>query len=221
MNFLLSLIVFSYVSVAFYFAINNALSVKTVDYTQYNFALNNTQYGRSVESAAMIKKNDISILKTSCESTRYSISQLIVPNITYYDELNAQNKSCHDYLDSLNRTLQEVKNNGTLDLLGQGVCLFLNTTINYQYKRLTLNVYDFYYYVFPTSDPIFTNSSTLYIDSCVPIIFKGGPKMNKTYTSGIDSVGAVNYLEIGEEKVKIQMQTGMQTVQLNNFQIIN
>ena len=221
MNFFLSVVIFCYVSIAFYVSINNALSVRKIDYTQYNYALNNTQYGTSVENATVVKKNDIQILKTSCESTRYQISQVIVPNMTYYDELEAQNKTCQDNLDSLNRTLQEVKNNGTLDLLGQGTCLFLNTTISYQYKRLTLNLFDFYYYVFPSSNSIFTNSSTFYIDSCVPKIFMGGPVMKKTYTSGIVSVGGVDYLEIGDEKVKIVMQTGMQSVQLDNFQIIN
>ncbi len=218
--FFLSICIFAYSSVAFYFAISNALGFQVIDYTYYNYVLNNTQNAKSVEGATLLKKNEIQILKTGCESTRYQIGQVIVPNMTYYNEMYAQNKTCHDQLDALNKTLQEVKNNGTLNVLTSGTCIFLNTSIPFEYKRLSLNTYDFYYYVFQSST-IFTNYSVLYIENCSPSIFVGGPLMNKTYTSGIDSVGGVSYLEIGEEKVKIQMQTGMQNITLNNFQIIN
>jgi hypothetical protein len=216
------LFISAYSFVAFYFAVNNILNIHHIDYTDYNYVANDTQYARSVEVAAMLKKNEIEILKTTCESVRYQLSQVIIPNITYIEEMKAQNKTCHEHLDNVNRTLQEARNgNGTTILLDVGTCLFLNTTIDYLYKRLTLTGYDFYYYQFPESNSIFTNSSVFYIESCVPNIFQGSVLINKTYTSGINSVGGVSYLEMGQGKLKIQMQTGMQTVQLEDLQIIN
>ncbi len=221
MGLFVTLSIFSYSALAFYIAINNIIIDKTnnVNRRLYNYVLNNTQNAKSIEVATTLKKNDLDILETSCGSVRYQINQTIIPNVTnFYNELYAQNSTCQDNLDYINRTLQEIKSNGTLTVLGDGTCTFVNVSVSYLYKRYTLNGYDFYYYIFSTSDPVFTNSSTVYIETCVPIIFKG-PLMNKTYTSGISSVGAVSYLEIGEEKLKIQFVTGLQTIQLIDFQI--
>lgn len=218
----LHVFIFAYSSVSFYFAVRNIININQIDYTQYNYALNDTQNAESIRVAAMVKKNDLIILKTACESARYQVSQVVIPNVTYYNELVAENKTCQDNLDTLNRTLNEIKNNGTTTVLWEGTCQFINgTLVNYAYKRFTLNTYDFYYYIFPTSIPVFTNSSTVYIDNCLPIIFQGTPLTKKTYTSGLILTGGVSYLEIGQEKLRIELVTGMQNVQLDNFQIIN
>jgi len=165
-------------------------------------------------------------LTTSCNAVGAELIQInaSLPNVTYYDTMYASGDACNSEINSLNLTFIELKSNSTIATLGNGYCKLISDIeedpeVLFFYRRLTINGFDFYYYVFPLSLPVSSNGTVFTISQCVPTIFDG-PIVRQGYKSGFVAGGAnVSYIDIGLESVNITMTSGFQTIQFSNFQI--
>jgi hypothetical protein len=233
----ITLLVFSFSSVAFYVSLNNYLidqadqSTIQVQYAIHNQALRNTITLRAVEDGAMLEKRHIEALTATCNSLDVNVSLVDAQTtIDLYDSLNATiasaNRSCHASLDALNRTIQQIINTSTVTptTVGDGECQ-INTDLSpyglyrstFFYRRLTLNGVDFYYYVFPTSPIVPTNGTIVRIENCSPVIFQG-PVVQQTYKLGGVAGDGVEWIFTGNGAIELVLQSGNRTVELTGFQ---
>lgn len=95
-----------------------------------------------------------------------------------------QNQTCFDDIanltQKLNWLLNAISSNATL--VSSGICRLGNftTNVNFNYKLLSLNGVDFYYYEFFNSTDVVDASYPFFIHGCSPQLFRGQPTVNKT-----------------------------------------
>lgn len=229
---LLNLVVFCYCTIAFYVAITNYVTDGNDRYLIqsqnhiYNSKLSAAITARAIQYSASSKKDLLATLTTACNVVGTELAQInaSLPNVTYYDTMYASNNQCNSQINSLNLTFIELKSNSTITTLGNGYCKLISDIdedpeVLFFYRKLTINDFDFYYYVFPFSHPVSSNGTMFAISQCVPSIFDG-PIVRQGYKSGFIAGGAnVSYIDIGLENVNITMTSGFQTIQFSNFQI--
>ncbi len=226
-----TLVVFSYSILAFYIAVNGYISDRSSrlliqkETHRYITLLNKTVYARNAENSAISKKIALEALTTECNTLKSQIlvtdSLLPTANETY-SELYALNKTCHDNLDTINGTFVQLITKPTIHLVGQGSCqlasnMEFDPSVAFKYKRLILNGFDFYYYVFHSSTLIYGNDTKFSIHSCSPAIFNG-PVSRQGYKDGIIGDAGPIYMDIGEFRVNITA-TSEGYVQLDEFQV--
>jgi len=225
---LLNLILFCYCSLAFYIAANNYATDGNDrnqindQYSIYTDKLKAATDARIIETSASSKKTQLDSLISSCEMLGTDLDAVIVPNVTYYDEMYASEAECNQRVDMLNTTLQQLRANATIRTLGDGYCQLnsdvgSDTSVLYYYRRAIVNGFDFYYYVFPSSTAVATNGTVVFLENCSPPIWNGPPQ-RQGYKSGIVGDGVL-IVDIDVNRLNITLSSGYRTVQLSDFQI--
>jgi hypothetical protein len=227
MNPLINLVLFCYCSVAFYVAITNYVTdgsdraLIQSQYHTYNDKLIAVSGARFIQESCVSKSAQIVDLTAACEALQVRLANVTLPNVTYYAEMDAQGRQCNENINALNRTLQELRANATVHTLNNGYCTMstdlASVSVLFFYKRAIVNGIDFYYYHFPTSQVLPTNSTDVQLSGCIPYIFSG-PPIRQGYKSGLLITGGAT-IDFGSNVINITLTQGYQTVQLSDFQI--
>ncbi len=231
---MLNLLLFCYCSIAFYVAITNYVtdgtdrSIIQSQFHTYNDKLIAANQARFIETTCASKNEQVAELMGDCEALRVRLNatEYSLPNVTYYAEMYAAERECNERIDALNRTLQELKSNATVQLLNNGYCdmttdLASDPSVLFYYRRAIVSGFDFYYYHFPTSQVLATNGTMVTLSGCVPYIFSGPPIRQGYKNSGIILIGgaSVESIDFGSNMINITLSSGFQTIQLDNFQL--
>jgi len=197
-----TILVLILVSIAFYLALDHYLKDSTLPGSPFlRCAIENVIRAGGIQNAIAQDKASLDNQTEICEETRVKIeeNQFEAPFINVYKEINATivafNETCNAQIASMTTTLMQLINgtNATADVIGNGICQF-NTlypnqttlaTTAVEYKRLTLNGLEFYYYVFGAStEEIRVDDAGARIENCSPVIFNGMQSVKPLYVDG-------------------------------------
>lgn len=214
-------------SVAFYVALRGYLDDKQISFnTMLDCAVDNLQRASGIQDEITQDKASLDSQTAACEEAleRINENEFDPQFISVYNQMNATivaaNETCNSQIEALTLTLMQIINatSVTPDLIGIGICEF--TAINpsnetlpisktqYQYKRLTLNGIEFYYYVFgaSTEAPLLVEDGGARIENCSPIIFKGDSQPKPLFVDKRNTLTPSDYVRevnVGQNRLEL------------------
>lgn len=154
----------------------------------------NLQEALSIYELAITKENVITRDKEIAADLTSQYSDLkVVVNITgvlvdSVDDLNVVTTSVNDTISTLNdgyssqiMILEEMfftllsKSNETSVLIKSGNCMFsgvTSTSIDYEYRVVTVNTLEYFYYIFKPTTDITIDNTGIMIHTCTPLIYE-------------------------------------------------